>query len=156
MKPTAALALAMALSIPSLGFAQHHEMHGMEKNDMHHMDMNKCMSMTGEQHGNMPGMDMKNMDMQKCHQMMGMGDHGQQGKADKNAVHRTDAVVKAVDAEKKQVTLAHGPIKSLNWPSMTMVFSVKDKSLLNKLAVGKKVQAEFIKQGSDYVVTSLK
>jgi hypothetical protein len=44
---------------------------------------------------------------------------------------------------------AHEPIKSLKWPAMTMGFSVKDKSLFDKLKVGKKVDVEIAKQGSD-------
>ena len=46
-----------------------------------------------------------------------------------------------------QVTLAHGPVKSLNWPSMTMAFDVRDKTLLNKLAMGKKVEFQFVQEG---------
>lgn len=39
---------------------------------------------------------------------------------------------------------------------MTMSFKVKDKGLLAKLAVDKKVGFGFIKEGDDYVVTSVK
>jgi Cu(I)/Ag(I) efflux system protein CusF len=67
-----------------------------------------------------------------------------------------NAVVKAVDRAGGKVTLAHEPVKSLNWPAMTMKFSVKDKALFDKLAVGKKVEIEFVQQGSDYVVTGVK
>jgi Cu(I)/Ag(I) efflux system protein CusF len=37
-----------------------------------------------------------------------------------------------------------------------MGFSVKDKTLLDKLTVGKKVDVEFTQQGSDYVITAVK
>jgi Cu(I)/Ag(I) efflux system periplasmic protein CusF len=70
--------------------------------------------------------------------------------------HQMKAVVKAVDATNGKVTLAHEPVKSLNWPAMTMGFSVKDKALFDNLAVGKKVEVEFIQQGSDHVVTRVK
>lgn len=43
---------------------------------------------------------------------------------------------------------------SLNWPAMTMGFAVKDKALLDKLAMGKKV--EFVKEGKGYTVTGVK
>ncbi|WP_217704259.1 copper-binding protein [Piscinibacter koreensis] len=72
------------------------------------------------------------------------------------ATHRTDAVVKAADPSKGNVTLAHEPIKSLNWPAMTMSFAVKDKALFKKLAVGNKVHVAIKKQGADYVVTEVK
>jgi Cu/Ag efflux protein CusF len=64
--------------------------------------------------------------------------------------------VKALDSTQGKVTLAHQAVKSLNWPAMTMRFSVWDKALLDKLAVGKKVDVEFTQQGSDNVITSVK
>jgi len=54
------------------------------------------------------------------------------------------------------VTLAHGPVPSLKWPAMTMGFGVKDKALLGKLAPEKKIEFEFVQQGRDYVITSVK
>jgi Cu(I)/Ag(I) efflux system protein CusF len=39
---------------------------------------------------------------------------------------------------------------------MTMGFAVKDKALLDKLAVGKKVEFEFVKEGKGYAVTGVK
>lgn len=48
-----------------------------------------------------------------------------------------------VDANAGVVTVAHGPIKSLSWPAMTMGFQVRNKMLLDKLAVGKTVDFEF-------------
>jgi len=72
------------------------------------------------------------------------------------AVHRTDAVVKKINPSSGKVTLAHGPVKSLNWPAMTMNFSVDDDALFDKLAAGKKVNVEFIQKGADYVVTAVK
>ena len=38
---------------------------------------------------------------------------------------------------------------------MTMSFKVKDKSLLAKMAVNKKTDFRFVKEGEDYVVTKL-
>jgi Cu(I)/Ag(I) efflux system protein CusF len=39
---------------------------------------------------------------------------------------------------------------------MTMGFTVKDKALLDKLQPGKKVEFEFVQQGKDYVITTVK
>ena len=72
------------------------------------------------------------------------------------AAHQATGVVKKVDAKAGTVTLAHDPVKSLKWPAMTMGFQVKDKMLLDKLAVGKKVEFEFVQHGKDYVITSVK
>lgn len=87
--------------------------------------------------------------------MKGMGTKNTP-KTSSSSVPQTDAIVKAVDTAQGKVTLAHGPVKSLGWPAMTMSFGVRDKALLDKLAVGRKVHVEFEKEGSDYVVTSVK
>jgi Cu(I)/Ag(I) efflux system protein CusF len=72
------------------------------------------------------------------------------------ASHQATGVVKSVDAAKSSVMLAHDPVKSLKWPAMTMGFTVREKSLLDKLQPGKKVEFEFVQQGRDYVITSVK
>jgi Cu(I)/Ag(I) efflux system protein CusF len=79
-----------------------------------------------------------------------------EGTSKNGAVHKTSAVVTAVDRVKGTVTLAHGPVKSLKWQAMTMAFSVQDKALFDKLAAGKKVNVEFTQQGSGYVVTAVR
>jgi Cu(I)/Ag(I) efflux system protein CusF len=140
MKPIASLSLLVALAVSGVAFAQSGDMKGM--------DMKSCMDMKG----------MENMDMKTCTEMMkGMNSDSKTAGADKKAaVHKTMAVVKEVDPGKGKVTLAHDPVKSLNWPAMTMGFAVKDKALFDKLAVGQKVNVEFTQQGSDYVVTAVK
>jgi Cu(I)/Ag(I) efflux system protein CusF len=70
--------------------------------------------------------------------------------------HQATGVVKSVDLAKSSVTLAHDPVKSLKWPAMTMPFTVKDKALLDKLQPGKKIEFEFVQQGRNYVITSVK
>lgn len=105
--------------------------------------------------GNMKGMDMHkdmNMDMKKdMHaDMKGKND------AKKGETHKASATVKSVDAAKGTATLAHEPIKSLKWPAMTMGFAVKDQTLFDKLKTGEKVQVDFVKQGTEYVITSVK
>lgn len=51
---------------------------------------------------------------------------------------------------------AHEPVTSLDWPIMTMSFAVKDRALLDKLAVGKKIEFEFVKEGRSYTVIGVK
>jgi len=72
------------------------------------------------------------------------------------AAHQATGVVKSVDRTKSVVMLAHDPVKSLNWPAMTMGFLVKEKPLLDKLQPGKKIAFEFVQQGKNYVITSVK
>jgi Cu(I)/Ag(I) efflux system protein CusF len=91
----------------------------------------------------MGGMDMKGMDMGK--------DKKTEGKT-----HKGVGTVRKVDPAASTVTIAHGPIKSMNWPAMNMTFAVKDKALLGKFSQDKKVEFEFVQQGSDYVIKSVK
>ena len=72
------------------------------------------------------------------------------------AAHQATGVVKSVDRTKSAVTLAHDPVKSLNWPAMTMGFQVKEKALLDKLQQGKKIEFAFVQEGKNYVITSVK
>lgn len=95
--------------------------------------------------GAMGGMDMKGMDQKS----MPMGTKGQ-------TAYKASGTVKKLDKAKGTVTLAHGPVKELKWPSMTMAFGVNDKAMLDKFSAGKKVDFEFVQQGKDYVVTSVK
>lgn len=88
--------------------------------------------------------DMKSMDMTK------------KPAATASLVHKAMGTVKKMDAKGGVVTLAHEPIKSLNWPAMTMGFKVKDKMLMDKLTDGKKVEFEFTQDDKDYVVTGVK
>ena len=149
MKHIASFSLIAALSISSLSFAQAVKSTGMEMKGMHGMDMKKCADMK-----EMPGMAMKHMDSEHCQKMMKGMEKKQ--KASDAVTHQADGTVKVLDPISSKVTLDHDAIKSLGWPAMTMAFVVKDKALFNKLAVGNKVHVEFNKQGSDYVLTSVK
>ena len=149
---TAILSLVLALSTSSMVFAQSDSMKNMDKT----MDSHKCMDMKNMKGMDMQGMDMKDMDAQKCKAMMNAKGNKHTGKDAKATTHKAVAVVKGIDVAKGKVMLAHEPVKSLNWPAMTMAFAVKDKMLLDKLTVGKKVNVEFKKEGSDYVVTAVK
>ena len=75
---------------------------------------------------------------------------------DKVAAHQATGVVKQADPDKGTIVVQHEPVKSLNWPTMTMRFTVKDKVLFDKLAADKKVDFEFTQQGNEYVVTAVK
>ena len=153
MKFTAACSLIVAMFASTSAFAQADTMKGMDESKMKDMDMQKCMDMKGM---DMKGMDMKNMDAEKCKTMMSGSDKKHPSKNAKMETYKTIAVVKEVDSAKGKVMLAHQAVKSLNWPAMTMGFMVKDKELLTKLSVGKKVSVEFKKEGADYVVVAVK
>lgn len=92
---------------------------------------------------------------QKMDDMKGMK-MGNEPAATTQSAHKAVATVTKIDPKVRKVTLAHEPVKSLNWPAMTMGFKVADDVSLDKLAEGKKVEVEFKKMGNDYVVTSVK
>jgi len=87
------------------------------------------------------GMDMKSMGMEK---------------SVSTTTHKGTGVVKDINSRDGVVTLAHEPIRSLNWPAMTMGFKVKDKVLLDKVKPGDKVEFTLVQAGKDYVITSVK
>lgn len=91
----------------------------------------------------MKGMEMKDMPMK-----MGEGKAGE--------THKGKATVKSVNAGKGTVSPAHGPIKSMNWPAMTMTFKAKDKTILKKVKPGAKVDFSFEQSGKDYLITDIK
>ena len=66
-----------------------------------------------------------------------------------------DAEVRKIDQAAGKITLKHGEIKNLNMPPMTMVFGVRDKALLNRVAVGAKVRFTAVMDQGQMVVTDL-
>jgi Cu/Ag efflux protein CusF len=70
------------------------------------------------------------------------------------AADLTEGEVRKIDLDTGKVTLKHGPIKSLDMPPMTMVFTA-DKALLTPLKVGDKVKFQVVHQGGKYTVTAI-
>ncbi|MDB5866355.1 MAG: hypothetical protein JWO70_4161 [Betaproteobacteria bacterium] len=108
-------------------------------------------ALASAQSGGMKGMEMKAG-------MKGMEmDKGSMSKGDKaQTTHKAVGVVRKVDSKAGTVTLAHEPVKTLNWPAMNMTFKVQDKAMLDKFAEGKKVEVEFQERGKDHVITGVK
>ena len=65
----------------------------------------------------------------------------------------TEREVRKIDKDAKKITLKHGPIKNLDMPGMTMVFQVKDASLLDKFVAGDKIMFTAEQQQGAFVVT---
>ena len=92
-----------------------------------------------------------------AHVLAAEGMQGMETKKDApSASHRASGVVKSVNIEKGTVSIAHGPVQTLKWPPMTMSFNAQDRKLLENLKPGAKVEFEFVRQGSRYVITSIK
>ena len=67
----------------------------------------------------------------------------------------TQGEVRRIDLAAGKVTLKHGEIPNLDMPPMTMVFLVKDPSLLKGLKVGDRVQFNAEQLNGAYTVTHL-
>lgn len=63
--------------------------------------------------------------------------------------------IKAVKAQEHQVKISHQPIKELNWPAMTMDFTVTNEVDLSQLKVGDAVQFNLQAKGDDFVISNI-
>ena len=68
----------------------------------------------------------------------------------------TKGTVKKVDAKANKVTLIHEELKSLDMPAMTMVFSVSDPAMLDKMKAGANVEFVAERLNGKLTVTQLK
>ena len=67
----------------------------------------------------------------------------------------TDGEIRKVDKDAKKITIKHAPIQNLDMPAMTMVFQVKDTSVLDRLKTGDKVKFAAENNGGAYIVTHI-
>ena len=63
--------------------------------------------------------------------------------------------IRKVSKDTGKLTIKHGPIKSMDMPPMTMVFTAKDPAMLDKLAVGDKVRFAVVDEGGKMLVTDI-
>lgn len=70
-------------------------------------------------------------------------------------VPMTEGEVRKVDKDNQKITLKHGEIKNLDMPGMTMVFGVKDPSILDKVKAGDKVQFRAESEAGKFTVTEI-
>ena len=87
--------------------------------------------------------------------MKGMEKNGASDKAAGNT-HRSSGVVKKIDSAGGDITIAHEPIKTLDWPAMTMRFKARDPMLPSQARPGDHVQFTVVQSGKNYVITSIK
>ena len=75
-----------------------------------------------------------------------------------SAPHDSDAlgVVKSIDFEQGKVKLKHGPIAKLDMPAMTMVFRVKDPSILANVKKGDEVAFTTNVEGNAFFVKTIR
>jgi Cu/Ag efflux protein CusF len=79
--------------------------------------------------------------------------HGSVGAA--QSTSKVDGEIRKVDKAAGKLTIKHGEIKQMGMPPMTMMFPVKDTSLLDKVKEGDKVLFSLASEGGNMVVTAI-
>jgi Cu(I)/Ag(I) efflux system membrane fusion protein len=74
----------------------------------------------------------------------------------KAIVHTATGTVDSIDPEKNVISIEHGPIATLNWPSMTMDFTLANGALTKGIEAGARVEFEFVERGAgEWMITKL-
>ena len=68
----------------------------------------------------------------------------------------TEGEVRKVDKDTKKITIKHGEIKSLDMPSMTMLFQVSDPAMLDMVKAGDKIKFKAEKAATGIVITEIR
>ena len=68
--------------------------------------------------------------------------------------HFALGVVQQADRAAGTATVLHEPVATLNWPAMTMLFSVVEPALLKRLPVGRRVAFEFVAENNTYRIVN--
>ena len=92
----------------------------------------------------MPGMKMDGMEGMQMKQ-----------ESTQTPVANAEGTIKAIDPAKHTVTLAHGAVPAVQWPPMTMAFSVAEDQLVG-LSVGDRVSFSFRLEGGKATIVSIK
>lgn len=91
------------------------------------------------------------------HPALASGDHAShvaaQGAA--QAAPLSEGEVKKVDPAAGKITIKHGPLENLGMPAMTMVFRVKEASMLEQVKSGDRIDFRAEKINGALTVTQL-
>ena len=87
------------------------------------------------------------------------GDHGAKHVASTvaapAAAELSEGEIRKVDKSAGKITVKHGEIKNLDMPPMTMVFSVSDRAMLDKVKQGDKVRFRAANQEGKFTITEI-
>lgn len=72
------------------------------------------------------------------------------------AAHTGTGRITQVNAKTGELEMEHDPIPSLDWPSMTMEFEVKDPAILKGLKPGQQVEFDLIKEDGGFPVVAIR
>ena len=71
------------------------------------------------------------------------------------APEMTAGEIRKVDKDAKKITIKHEPLLAFDMPAMTMVFQIKDPSLLDQVKAGDKVKFRAEKVDGAFTVTGI-
>jgi Cu/Ag efflux protein CusF len=71
------------------------------------------------------------------------------------AAPMNEGEVRKIDKSANKITIKHGPLAKLDMPAMTMVFQVKDPTMLERVKAGDKIKFDVEKVGATYIVTKI-
>ena len=63
--------------------------------------------------------------------------------------------IRKIDKTASKITIKHGNIPSIDMPPMTMVFAVKDPSLLESVQPGDKIRFDVTQEGGKLIVSRI-
>lgn len=86
------------------------------------------------------------------HAAEAQGAHGNDHERVGETTHAGRGKIVSIDMEAGTVKIAHGPIESLNWKSMTMDFTLREAAMLNEIKPGMTVNFELTKVAGGYRV----
>ena len=71
------------------------------------------------------------------------------------AAAMSDGEVRKIDKETGKITIKHGPVKHLDMPPMSMVFTAKDPALLDRVKVGDKIRVHAAEEAGKMIVIDI-
>ena len=113
---------------------------------------------TAKAGGATPGMRMKDEHLPRgsAAAMPGMAMPGMEKSSDPEMARLTGTgVVRDVDKAGGRIKLTHDPIASVNWPRMTIVFRVKNASLVDQVKQGDKVEFVLSRSATGFVISDI-
>jgi Cu/Ag efflux protein CusF len=66
-----------------------------------------------------------------------------------------DGEIRRIDRESLKITIRHGELRHLNMPPMTMVFQVRDPTLLDRARPGDRVRFRAEEEAGQFFVTDI-
>jgi len=71
-------------------------------------------------------------------------------------LHTVSGRITLIYAKTGELEMQHEPIPSLDWPSMTMEFEVKDPAILKGLKKGQQVEFDLVKEDGGFPVVAIR